>query len=494
MHDINCTDEEILEAVRAIDPVNNSAYEMDDKSNGMLFAEVFGGVARYNTTTRLYSVYDGIRWIIDNDNLVVEGLSQRLARILCHYAIDADRQEKQPYLTHYRKLGQYNTMRTMLLEARNFHSLSEEVFDQNKYLLNVRNGTIDLNTFEFRDHRAEDLLSCVANVEYDPVARCDNWERFVSEVTQHMCDDGTLQDDPDKAAYIRRICGYLLIGDCKEDEFYLFYGATTRNGKSTFLSVIGDILGDYAEMIEPDALSQGRKSSANDEQIADLRGKRFAHVEEPSKQMIFDTGLIKKLTGRSRLTASRKYEHRFSYMPEFKIILATNYLPTVLDDSLFKSSRCKVIPFEHHFTEEEQDKGLRSKLLAERSGILIWMIMGLDEYKQGGLNPCQSVIDATEEYRHTSDRIENFLQECTEEAPGEFCTLKQLYTRYTEWCNESGYSPEGKQKFSDSLKRRRMVIDHKKIKGVQFHNVIMNRKIIYDAPFEPANKGDSPFS
>lgn len=484
------TNKQIYERLKAIDPAKHEeTYQKDDKSNGKLFANMFGDILRYNVTTRSYVAYDGTHWIVDFDNLIAEGLAQRLAEALHIYSEKLDDTIKD----FYHKLGHYNARKTMLAEARNFHAVSIEDFDRDKYLLNVRNGTLDLRTLEFREHRADDLLLCVANVDYDPEADCPIYKRFMSEVTSFPDENGSMQEDPDKAEYLQRILGYCLVGECVEDEFYILYGSTTRNGKSTLLSVIGDILGDYGEMIEPDALSQGRRATANDEQIADLKGKRFAHVEEPSKQMVFDTGLIKKLTGRSKLTASRKYEHRFSYMPEFKIVLATNYLPTVLDDTLFKSGRCKVITFDRHFSEEEQDKDLRRKLKAEASGILNWMLEGLKHYKDRRTQPPASVVKATEDYRQISDRIENFLKECTEEVKDEHITLKELYEVYTEWCKASGYSAEGKQKFSDALKRKRMLISYKQIKGVEFRNIIMNRKVVRETPWEPVGSRKTPF-
>lgn len=488
--------DEVLKLLKAEDPVGHEeAYLNDDKSDGLLFANLFDRI-RFNTTTKLYSVFDGVRWRTDEENLMTEAVAQLLATALYLYlgpvlAKITDEKVREHISKHYYKLGGRGPRQTMLSEARNFRSISMEEMDKNKYLLNVQNGTIDLKSITFREHRAEDLLSCVANVSFNASADCPAFKRFIAEVTSVPDEQGGWLEDRDKAEYLQRLLGYSLIGDCREDEFYLLYGATTRNGKSTLLSVIGDILGDYAEMIEPDALASGRRVNQNDEQIADLRGKRFAHVEEPSKAMIFDTGLIKKLTGRSKLTASRKYEHRFSYMPEFKIFLATNYLPTVLDDSLFKSGRCKVITFERHFDDSEQDKDLREKLKAEAPGILNWMLEGLRAYYEKRTAPPEAVLKATGEYQHISDRIENFMSECTEAAEDRTITLSALYPVYVDWCKSCGYNAEGKQKFSDALRRKRLLVDQKKIKGVSYKNVILNRALVDHSEWQTVTS--SPF-
>lgn len=484
------TFKEIQDLLKKLDPARHEEiYFWDDKSDGLMFANMFSRV-RFNASTDHFSVFNGVNWVTDDGDLMTEGLAQRFATALYLYAAPLDKDQRE----YYQRFGRRGTRLTMLKEARNVRAVKMEDFDRDKYLLNLQNGTLELRTLGFREHREEDLLSCVANVSYDPEVDCPLFKKFIAEVTSSPDENGIMREDPDKAEYLQRVLGYSLIGDCREDEFYLLYGSTTRNGKSTLLSVIGDLLGDYAAMIEPDALAQGRRVNQNDEQIADLRGKRFAHVEEPSKSMIFDTGLIKKLTGRSKLSASRKFEHRVEYFPEFKIFLASNYLPTVLDDTLFKSGRCKVITFDRHFEEAEQDKDLRQKLKAEGPGILNWMLEGLRNYYDKRTTPPAAVIRATEDYRQTSDRVENFLRECTDKVEGELETLSNLYKRYTEWCEASGYSPEGKSKFSDALKRKQLLINHKKYKGVEYRNVIMNTKIISDRDWIPVHDEETPFS
>lgn len=476
---IGSTIDEILERVISLDPENNPIYLEDDKGNGALFADATGEFARYNADAKLWNVYDGIRWADDKENLKVEGVAQKIATALFSMSIN---NTNDKFVKACRALGSYRVRSTMIKEARNFHAITARDLDKDKYLFNVQNGTIELRTLTFREHRPEDLLSCVAGAGYDPGADCPKFKAFIAQITSVPDGNGGYVEDPDKAEFLQRILGYSLLGDCKEDEFYILYGATTRNGKSTLLDVIGDVLGDYAEMIEPEALSQGRVKTANDEQTADLKGKRFAHVEEPSKNMTFDIGLIKKLTGRSKLSASKKYQNRFTFFPEFKIFLATNFLPTVLDDTLFKSGRVKVVTFERHFEEWEQNKDLRSTLVGEEaSGILNWLLEGLQHYYKRQTTPPASVLKATSQYQDISDRLANFLDECTVEDKEGYIAGKELYARYQEWCRESGYSPEGKQKFFDGLKRKRLLTDWKKINGVKTWNVLEHRRIVIDS-------------
>jgi hypothetical protein len=44
--------------------------------------------------------------------------------------------------------------------------------DRDPWLLNVTNGTVNLRTGEFREHRLEDLITKFASVDYDEKADC----------------------------------------------------------------------------------------------------------------------------------------------------------------------------------------------------------------------------------------------------------------------------------------------------------------------------------
>ena len=101
-----------------------------------------------------------------------------------------------------------------------------------------------------------------------------------------------------------------MLGENTAEEFYIFYGSTTRNGKTTLLGTVQYLLGDYACSIKPESLAQakdanGRTASGD---IARLYGIRFLHCTEPPKRMKLNVELIKCLTGGDVITARHLYE------------------------------------------------------------------------------------------------------------------------------------------------------------------------------------------
>ena len=97
-------------------------------------------------------------------------------------------------------------------------------FDCDPYVFNCSNGTLHLDTMAFTEHRAEDRLTKISDVYYDPKARCDRFLTFVEEITS---------GDADKARFLQKALGYGISGDTRHECLFILYGAKTRNGKGT---------------------------------------------------------------------------------------------------------------------------------------------------------------------------------------------------------------------------------------------------------------------
>jgi putative DNA primase/helicase len=64
--------------------------------------------------------------------------------------------------------------------------------------------------------------------------------------------------DVDTAVYPQKALGYTLTGLTEYEAFYILYGATTRNGKSTLIDAVVNVLGDYACTIQPQTFARRR--------------------------------------------------------------------------------------------------------------------------------------------------------------------------------------------------------------------------------------------
>ena len=289
-----------------------------------------------------------------------------------------------------------------------------------------------------------------------------------------------MEGDKEKTSYLQRLCGLCLTADANLECLWFLYGPTTRNGKSTFVETISHLLGDYAMNTSPETLAQRkRQAGAASGDIARLAGCRLLTASEPPKRMLLDVALVKTLTGRDTITARHLYEREFQFVPEFKLIVNTNSLPVVSDDTLFQSGRVRVIEFPHHFPEEMQDPDLKRKLTTPEnmSGILNWCLDGLLEYRRIGEHPPQAVRCATSAYQQNSDKIAMFLQETMELVPGTNTAGAAAYEVFKTWCNDVGFGVDSKSSFFGELRNRDLLASTGTIAGKTQRNVLKDYRI-----------------
>lgn len=124
--------------------------------------------------------------------------------------------------------------------------------------------------------------------------------------------------------------------------------------------------------------------------------------------------------------------------------------------------------------EDEQDVTLKERLCqpASLSGILNWCLEGWYLYKEEGLNPPQSVVTATAQYREDSDKLGTFIQECLEVTPETNTAGKDVYTAYTRWCQDAGYGCENKNNFFSELKNKGIFKASGTVGGKTVRNVV----------------------
>jgi putative DNA primase/helicase len=75
----------------------------------------------------------------------------------------------------------------------------------------------------------------------------------------------------------------------------------------------------------------------------------------------------------------------FTFIPEFKLIIAGNHKPSLLTVDEAIRRRVNLIPFTVTIPAAERDKDLPDKLREEWPGILKWAIEGCLQWRKYGL-------------------------------------------------------------------------------------------------------------
>lgn len=465
-----------------------SSYGASDCGVAQLFADLYP-IHRYNSTAKDFFVYDGKKWVPDREGLA----AKHDLKILCNaLQIYAKVTELEGYTKSIGRLSSNNKRRSVLADVKDNSAFSTDQLDQNDYLLNVQNGILDLSGKApvLIPHTPDMLLSKICRAEYNPDADGTEWRKFIDDV---------MMGDVEKSKYLQKIAGIALTGNCAEEKFFILYGPSTRNGKSTFCETLAYMQNDYSVSMRPESLAQKRNVDSRQASgdIARLAGCRYCNIAEAPKRMPLDAGLVKNLTGRDGITARHLNEREFTFTPKLTMVMNTNHLPQISDDTVFSSGRIVVLEFLRHFNEDEQDVTLKERLCQPESlsGILNWCLEGWMLYKKEGLNTPQSVIVATEQYREDSDKLGAFVQECLAKAPEINTAGKDVYTAYTRWCQEAGYGCENKNNFFSELKNKGIfrasgTVGGKTVRNVVAGYTIRNEWVPVDPKFlPPAGRG-----
>ena len=479
---------EVLKKLNELNAVER--FPMNDRGSADLFATIFKNVSRYNPTKKDWMYYDKTRWTADTEGMRAKRNAKMLADVLVRYSVTASLPDdkRQSYIKYAAGMMNYRNRNVMITDAKDLNFFENTELDKDDFLINCRNCVLDLSEDQPKvlEHNADLLLSKICNASYNPAATCTLWEKTVNEI---------MQGDTAKIKYLQKMSGRFLTGDTSEEEFYIFFGATTRNGKSTITEILLYLLGDYATTISPESLAikANKDSRTASPDIAKLAGTRLVVASEPPRRMLFDSSLVKTLTGRDTVSARFLHENEFQFKPKFKLILNSNYLPVISDKTVFSSNRVKVVPFERHFTEKEQNKHLKEQLQQEIDGILNWCIQGLSLYRKEGLEPPTAVQIATHEYSEDSDKIGKFISECLEKSD-ENLAAKDVYEKYSQWCNDCGLGVDGRTSFYEELKTKNLLSKTGTVTGKTVKNVIKGY-LFAEETFHSVDRGlDAPFS
>jgi putative DNA primase/helicase len=450
--DPSLPEEEVLAIAKSVagyrpgDPM--LLYRRSETGNADRIVHLFGDELRFCDTWASWLCWDRKRWQRDAVRLVLR-LGRKTVEAMYKAALNIeDEKERADWIKFAARTDRLAQIRNAceLATAHPKIAALPEQFDADPYLFNVRNGTIELKTMTFREHRQSDYITKLAGTKYDPKAECPTWLSFLDRVTA---------GNKDLQIFLQCAVGYCLTGEISEQALFILYG-TGSNGKSTFCETVAALLSEYSVNTPTETLLLQRdRGIPND--IARLAGARLVYAIEAEANRRLAESLVKQLTGGDAITARFLHAEYFEFHAEFKIFLAANHRPNIrgADHAIWR--RIKLIPFDVRIPDEEQDKQLKDKLKAELPGILNWALEGCDDWIRNGLSYPEAVQHATQEYRSKMDVLADFLRECCEIGVADEVASSVLYKAYREWCDTAGEKAVTQTAFSLMLEERDFV-------------------------------------
>lgn len=251
-----------------------------------------------------------------------------------------------------------------LLSRTSGKNFCEDDLSNRKWLLNLKNGLLDMNTLTLSSHTPLYFSTTQAPFDYNPEAICPEFDKFVNTISNQS--ESTVK-------MIQEMFGYCLKeGNAKHKVFYL-YGDTARNGKSTAAKIICGLIG-WGNV---STLSLAQIAGENSAILTSIVGKQINFSDEISSKYI-ESSRLTAMSAEGIVEINPKFKPSYLYPVKTKFIIACNDLPRFKDSQGMKH-RMISIPFRYHFTEEDRIERYDEILLGkEGSGILNWAIKGMN--------------------------------------------------------------------------------------------------------------------
>jgi putative DNA primase/helicase len=401
-----------------------------DADNSKRLIHLHGEHLRFVPQWDKWIVWNGTRWVVDHQDVMVTELAKDVSRALYMQASTVDSEQLADQISRFaRTSANRQRINAMIKLARGINgvTVTPDELDVDPWLLGVQNGAVDLRTGRLQDADPLDLMTMQAPAVYDLAAECPTWERCLTEWFP----------DPQVRDYVQRLAGQAIVGNQQEHLLVIHFGPG-GNGKGTFVRALAHVLGEYY-VVPHKSLLVVQKHAVHDTERAKLYRKRLAVGVETDQRQKLNEADIKNLTGGDIISARRMREDPWEFTPTHTLWLQTNHLPEIAsrDNGIWR--RMRVVEWTATFSGKSQDATLDEKLRAEASGILNWLITGALAWQQNGLSEPPAIEAATHRYRRSEDLLTRFAQDVDLVVGSDLrTTAYELRLSLDEWCRSEG--------------------------------------------------------
>lgn len=357
-----------------------------------------------------------------------------------------------------------------------------EKLDQNPYLLCFNNYVIDFKNKTHRRGQPDDYISMSTNIDYVPLDR-KKQAKTIDRITTFM---EQLFPVESLRNYMWEHLSSVLIGTMVNQTFNIYTGSG-RNGKSCLVDLMGRGLGDYKGTVPITLITQKRNSiGSTSSEIVQLKGVRYAVMQEPSKGDVVNEGIMKEMTAGDPIQGRALFKDTITFTPQSTLTACTN------TDLIFRSNddgtwrrirKCDFMsvflenPFEDsRFSKEDYpyqfplDKKLDENF-DEWAPVLMAMLVDIAYEKQGIVKDCDIVMSSSSQYREGQDYLAEFAKEKIRRKDGGVIKKTELLNTFKEWYqgNYGRGVPKGRE-LNDFMEKR----------YGRYKNGYKNVEIVYD--------------
>ena len=232
-------------------------------------------------------------------------------------------------------------------------------------IINLKNGSlvidqsgVNLKPFDYRDFLTHQL-----DFNHDAKAVNGALLTYLERVLP----------DADTRRTLQEVAGYLFVKGLKMEKVFFLFG-TGANGKSVFFEVLNGVIGS------------DNISNYSLESLTDDKGYHRAMIKDKIvnygtdiRLTKIDAGMFKTLASGEPIEARLPYREPFMMTDYAKLIFNINRMDSAnIEHTHSFYRRLLIIPFNVTIPDHEQDRDLHNKILADRAGVLNWIIEGAE--------------------------------------------------------------------------------------------------------------------
>jgi P4 family phage/plasmid primase-like protien len=290
--------------------------------------------------------------------------------------------------------------------------------DSNPYLMCFTNGVFDFKTKEFRQGYPQDYITKTTGIPYITYNYDENKE-ISDEIMTFM---EQLFPQSELCRYMWDHLASCLIGIKKEHAFNIYRGSGS-NGKSILTDLMTQALGEYKGTVPITLVTEKRNTiGGTSSEVIQLKGVRYAVMQEPSKDAVINEGIMKELTGGDPIQARALYSDSEIFIPQFSLVVCTNALFEIKSNDDGTWRRMKLVDFLSKFISEGEthtdntphvfpkDKSLKEKL-PKWATVFISMLVKRACETEGEVKDCSEVVSASNNYRQSQDCFTGFISD-----------------------------------------------------------------------------------
>lgn len=316
--------------------------------------------------------------------------------------------------------------------------------DSNKWLMCFKNGVVDIKNRVFRDGMPLDYITKSTNVNYEPfdAEKHGTTSSQILKFMEQLFPIKTLNN------YMWEHLASVLIGENINQTFNIYRGSGS-NGKSMFTELLRYALGEYYSEIPVTLVTEKRPGiGGTSSEIIQLKGVRYAVMQEPSKDARINEGMMKQLTGDSTLSGRALYHEQETFLIQFHLVLCTNTLFEVMSNDDGTWRRIRICDFLSKFVNPGEsfqlsdnpyqfpkDFSLKDKLKTWAE-VFASMLVKLAFEKQGIVSECDIVKASSNKYRQGQDHISAFVADMVGKKDEKVIKKSELYEQFKLWFQE----------------------------------------------------------